>query len=36
MPRPRKTAPSYLKHKASGKARAVWTDAAGTAKAIHD
>jgi integrase len=26
MPRPKKAAPSYLKHKASGRARFVWTD----------
>jgi hypothetical protein len=30
MPRPRKSIPSYLPHKQSGRARAVWTDQAGT------
>jgi integrase len=30
MPRPRKSIPSYLLHTQSGKARAVWTDRAGT------
>ena len=30
MPRPRKSIPSYLPHKQSGRARAVWTDPAGT------
>jgi integrase len=29
MPRPRNFAPSYLKHKASGRGRFVWTDPAG-------
>jgi integrase len=29
MPRPRKTIPSYLPHKQSGRARAVWTDRTG-------
>lgn len=29
MPRPRKVTPSYLLHKATGRGRAVWTDAAG-------
>lgn len=29
MPRPKKLAPSYLRHKASGRARFVWTDPAG-------
>ena len=30
MPRPRKSIPSYLPHAQSGRARAVWTDRAGT------
>jgi integrase len=30
MPRPRKSIPSYLPHKQSGRARAVWTDPTGT------
>ncbi len=30
MPRPRKSTPSYLLHNQSGRARAVWTDTAGT------
>jgi hypothetical protein len=29
MPRPRKSIPSYLPHKQSGRARAVWTDPVG-------
>ncbi len=29
MPRPRKATPSYLEHKQSGRARAVWTDSLG-------
>src|SRR5262245_9730338 len=33
MARPRKLTPRYLQHSASGRARAVWTDAAGT---YHD
>ncbi|MBA4068011.1 MAG: hypothetical protein C0501_30765 [Isosphaera sp.] len=33
MPRPRKACPRYLEHKQSGRARAVWTDPAGT---YHD
>ena len=30
MPRPKKSIPSYLPHKQSGRARAVWTDQTGT------